>query len=141
MRGIGADPFVLTPRRPLVRALVVPAALMCFAILGCEKRDTTTTTPTTQDPVKAGDGGTAATGPTDANPNVAASDVILLGEVGSLTGSEATFGISTQRGIQMAVDEWNAKGGVKLADGTTKKLDVRVYDDQGKPEEAANAVT
>ena len=70
-----------------------------------------------------------------------AADTILLGEVGSLTGSEATFGQSTANGIQMAIDEVNAAGGVKLADGTQKKLAVRVYDDQGKPEEAANAVT
>jgi branched-chain amino acid transport system substrate-binding protein len=120
-----------------MRALVVPAALMCFAILGCEKRET----PKDGDPKPGAADGGAATAPADANPTVASADVILLGEVGSLTGSEATFGISTQRGIQMAVDEWNAKGGVTLADGTTKKLDVRVYDDQGKPEEAANAVT
>ena len=71
----------------------------------------------------------------------ASTDIILLGEVGSLTGSEATFGISTQRGIQMAVDEVNGQGGVSLSDGTHKKVDVRVYDDQGKSEEAANAVT
>jgi branched-chain amino acid transport system substrate-binding protein len=117
-----------------VRALVFVPAVLCFAILGCEKREP----PTTDS--KAGDAG-AADVATPAPTNVASSDVILLGEVGSLTGSEATFGISTQRGIQMAIDEVNAAGGVKLADGTQKKLDVRVYDDQGKPEEAANAVT
>ena len=83
-------------------------------------------------------------GPTSqpsATPAGPAGDIILLGEVGSLTGSEATFGISTRNGVQMAIEEWNAKGGVTLADGSKKKLDVRVYDDQGKPEEAANAVT
>ena len=72
---------------------------------------------------------------------VSDSDTILFGEVGSLTGSEATFGISTKNGIQMAVDEVNAQGGVSLASGQKKKIAVRVYDDQGKPEEAANAVT
>ena len=56
--------------------------------------------------------------------------------MGSLTGSEATFGISTRNGIELAINEVNAAGGVK-----GKKLEVRVYDDQGKPEEAANAVT
>ncbi|MBM4377949.1 MAG: ABC transporter substrate-binding protein [Deltaproteobacteria bacterium] len=63
-----------------------------------------------------------------------ASDVILLGEVGSLTGAEATFGQSTHEGIQLALEQANAAGGVN-----GKKLEVRVYDDQGKPEEAANA--
>jgi branched-chain amino acid transport system substrate-binding protein len=70
----------------------------------------------------------------------AAEDVILLGEVGSLTGSEATFGKSTQAGIQMAIDEVNAAGGITL-NGKPMKVAVRVYDDQGKPEEAANAVS
>lgn len=123
--------------RALSSALVLPSALVAALSLaglaGCEKRDAGTgtagTAPApTSEPVP----------PTGAPP---AGDVILLGEVGSLTGSEATFGISTQRGIQMAIEEVNAQGGVKLADGTQKKVDVRVYDDQGKPEEAANAVT
>ncbi|HJT24931.1 MAG TPA: ABC transporter substrate-binding protein [bacterium] len=65
------------------------------------------------------------------NPNE-----IRIGEYGSLTGSQATFGISTQNGIQLAVDEVNAAGGVN-----GKTLKVMVLDDQGKPEEAAVAVT
>lgn len=75
---------------------------------------------------------------TAAPPEGAAADqsTILIGEVGSLTGAQATFGVSTQRGVEFAVAEANAAGGVK-----GKKLAVQVYDDQGKPEEAANAVT
>jgi branched-chain amino acid transport system substrate-binding protein len=61
---------------------------------------------------------------------------ILIGEVGSMTGSEATFGTSTHQGIEMAVNEANAKGGVN-----GRKLRVIAVDDQGKPEEAATAVT
>jgi branched-chain amino acid transport system substrate-binding protein len=49
-----------------------------------------------------------------------------------MTGDEATFGDSTDKGIRLAVDEQNAKGGVK-----GKKLAVKTYDTQGKPEEAA----
>lgn len=61
---------------------------------------------------------------------------ILLGEVGSMTGSSATFGTSTHNGIDLAVREINTAGGVK-----GKKLRVISLDDQGKPEEAATAVT
>ncbi|ATB31159.1 ABC transporter substrate-binding protein [Melittangium boletus] len=61
---------------------------------------------------------------------------ILIGQVGSLTGSEATFGISARNGIAMAVQEANAAGGVK-----GRPLAVRVYDSQGRPEEAAQAAT
>jgi branched-chain amino acid transport system substrate-binding protein len=64
------------------------------------------------------------------------SDEILIGEYGSLTGTTATFGISTKNGIQMAIDEANAAGGV-----LGKKLRVIVEDDQGKPEEAQTVVT
>ncbi|ATB26693.1 ABC transporter substrate-binding protein [Melittangium boletus] len=61
---------------------------------------------------------------------------VLLGEVGSLTGAQAAFGISSRNGFDMALQEINAAGGVK-----GKKLVVRVYDSQGRPEDAAQAAT
>lgn len=61
---------------------------------------------------------------------------ILVGEYGSLTGSDATFGLSTNKGIRMALDEVNNKGGIK-----GKKIKLITLDNQGKPEEAAQAVT
>jgi branched-chain amino acid transport system substrate-binding protein len=61
---------------------------------------------------------------------------IIVGEVGSMTGSEATFGISSDRGIKLAVQEANAAGGVKA-----RQLEVHALDDQSKPEEAATAAT
>lgn len=63
-------------------------------------------------------------------------DVIKIGEYGSLTGLTATFGINTDRGIKMAVERINQEGGL-----LGKKVVVIVEDDQGKPEEAATAVT
>ncbi len=66
----------------------------------------------------------------------AADDAIKIGEVGSTTGSEATFGVATHQGVELAIKEINATGGVK-----GKKLQVILLDDQGKPEEAATAVT
>src|SRR5277367_6332355 len=65
------------------------------------------------------------------NPNE-----ILIGEYGSLTGSQATFGISTENGIQLALEEANAAGGVN-----GKTLKVIVFDDEGKPSEATLGVT
>lgn len=61
---------------------------------------------------------------------------IKIGEYGSLTGSEATFGTSTHNGIMLAMDAFNAQGGLN-----GKKIKVITVDDQGKPEEAASAVT
>lgn len=66
----------------------------------------------------------------------AGGDEILFGEVGSLTGQEATFGVSSKKGIELAVKEINAAGGL-----LGKKIRVITYDDQGKPTEAAAAAT
>jgi branched-chain amino acid transport system substrate-binding protein len=64
------------------------------------------------------------------------ADEIIIGEYGSLTGSTATFGISTKNGIDIAVDEINKAGGI-----LGKKVRVVVEDDQGKAEEAQTVVT
>lgn len=61
---------------------------------------------------------------------------ILVGEYGSLTGAQATFGTSTHQGIVLAIEEVNAAGGIK-----GRKIKVLTEDDQSKQEEAANAVT
>ncbi|MGB8930677.1 MAG: ABC transporter substrate-binding protein [Anaeromyxobacteraceae bacterium] len=71
-----------------------------------------------------------------AAPAAAVGDVIVLGHVGSLTGAEATFGDSSEKGLRLAIDDANAKGGVK-----GKRIELKTYDDQGKPEEAAVAST
>lgn len=61
---------------------------------------------------------------------------IVIGEYGSLTGGQATFGTSTHNGIMLAVGEINAAGGIN-----GRKLKVLTEDDQSKPDEAASAVT
>jgi branched-chain amino acid transport system substrate-binding protein len=61
---------------------------------------------------------------------------IVIGQFGSMTGSEATFGISTDEGIKLAIDEANAAGGIK-----GKKIKLVTMDNQGKAEEAAAVVT
>lgn len=62
--------------------------------------------------------------------------VIRIGEFGSMTGSEASFGISTHRGVKMAIDEVNEQGGVN-----GKKLELITVDNAGKAEETISAVT
>jgi branched-chain amino acid transport system substrate-binding protein len=61
---------------------------------------------------------------------------ILIGEYSSLTGTTATFGLSTHRGLLLAVEDVNNAGGV-----LGKKIHLLTEDDQSKPEEAAPAVT
>ena len=61
---------------------------------------------------------------------------IKLGGVGPLTGEAATFGTSTKQGIEMAVDEWNAKGGI-----LGKKIKLVFADDKGDVAEGATVYT
>jgi branched-chain amino acid transport system substrate-binding protein len=100
-------------------ARAVAVAALALAAAGCEQKKQEST------PQAA---------PTAAAP--AASDTILIGHVASMTGEQATFGESTDNAIKLAIAEANAAGGVK-----GKKLALKTYDDQGKPEEAAIAAT
>jgi branched-chain amino acid transport system substrate-binding protein len=64
------------------------------------------------------------------------AEEIVVGHYASMTGSEATFGRSTDNGILLAVDEINEAGGVN-----GKKIRVITYDDKGDDREAGTAVT
>ncbi len=101
-------------------ARVMAFAALALAAAACEKK-----------PAPAPEGQPAAA-PAAAAP----ADTILIGHVASLTGEQATFGESTDNAIKLAISEINAKGGVK-----GKKVTLKTYDDQGKPEEAAVAAT
>ena len=79
-------------------------------------------------------GGGTATPPEGTKP-APETGPIKIGEYGSLTGSTATFGDSTRKGIDLAIEEINAAGGVK-----GRQLQVLVEDDEGKPESAAAVV-
>jgi branched-chain amino acid transport system substrate-binding protein len=63
------------------------------------------------------------------------SDVIKIGEFASMTGSEATFGQSSHKGTQLAIDDLNAAGGV-----LGKKLDLQMEDDQSQAGQPATVV-
>lgn len=64
------------------------------------------------------------------------TDTITIGEYGSLTGPQASFGQSTDNGLRMAVAEVNAAGGVN-----GKKIEVRSYDDASSAAQAKTVVT
>jgi branched-chain amino acid transport system substrate-binding protein len=65
------------------------------------------------------------------------TDELVIGEYGSLTGNDATFGQSTKAGVEMALDDLVAKQEGKIGGLTAR---VVVEDDQGRAEEAATAV-
>jgi len=61
---------------------------------------------------------------------------IKIGGVGPLTGEAATFGAATKNGYDLAVAEWNAKGGV-----LGKQVKMTFADDKGDPAEGATVFT
>ena len=61
---------------------------------------------------------------------------IVVGEYGSMTGPEATFGDSTDEGVKLAVKEINEKGGVNR-----RQIKLIADDDEGKQGEAVTVVT
>jgi branched-chain amino acid transport system substrate-binding protein len=64
-------------------------------------------------------------------------DEIVIGEYGSLSGNDATFGQSTKAGVEIALAELEAQ---KQSQIGGMKLRAVVEDDQGRPEEAATVV-
>ncbi len=110
-------------------------ATLTLMVAGCEKKPQPA--PSDTEAGKQAAQGSTLTAPPTATPTPPASgDTLLLGVSTSLTGGQATFGVSTRNGIEMALKEANAAGPTR-----GKKLEMRVYDDQGKPEEAAQATT
>ena len=59
---------------------------------------------------------------------VRAQEVLKIGAIGSLSGGGTAWGLATQRGAQMAIDEVNAAGGLKVGDKTYKPTLVMVDD-------------
>jgi branched-chain amino acid transport system substrate-binding protein len=105
-----------------------PALVLALALAaagGCQKKS---------EPQQAPAGASGSSGATAAGGGAAGK--IVLGHVASLSGSEATFGQSTDHGIRLAVEEQNAAGGIK-----GRPIEVKTLDNQGKPEESAVAAT
>ncbi|MFM9958537.1 MAG: ABC transporter substrate-binding protein [Phycisphaerales bacterium] len=94
---------------------------------GCEKKESSNT------------GGGAGTGGGSPAPS-ASTDRIKIGHYGSLTGSKATFGKSTDNGIKLAVKEINAAGGVSIG-GAKRMVELVSEDTEGKAEKAGTVVT
>jgi branched-chain amino acid transport system substrate-binding protein len=113
------------------RGAIAAATALAFAILplsACGKK---------KDSSGGSAGSSAGTGPASGSQAAPPSkDAIIVGHFASMTGPQATFGISTDNAIRLATKERNAKGGVK-----GRQVEIVTLDDAGKQSEAATAVT
>lgn len=80
---------------------------------------------------------TSSPSPTTSSPSPTppAKDIII-GVVAPLTGDSATFGKSTQEGVELAQAEWNAKGGINGS-----QIVLKLADDKSDPTEGAAGIT
>ena len=62
------------------------------------------------------------------------ADTVKIGGLAPLTGNLSIYGIATDNGVKMAIDEINAAGGV-----LGKQIEYIVYDEKGDATEAVNA--
>ncbi|MDR1219200.1 MAG: ABC transporter substrate-binding protein [Treponema sp.] len=62
------------------------------------------------------------------------TDVITIGGIFPLSGSVAVYGVECKNGIELAIEEINAQGGIN-----GKKIALISEDDEGNPEKTVNA--
>src|SRR5579864_4172084 len=68
-----------------------------------------------------------------AKPAIAAKEPILIGYLPALTGPSSSTGVGINRGVQLAVQEINAAGGIG-----GRKLELITRDTQSDPTKAVN---
>ncbi len=72
--------------------------------------------------------------PEETQPPAPAAEPIKIGLLSPLTGAVPTFGQSTREGVELAVKEWNAKGGI-----LGRQIQLLVEDSQCEADPAVNA--
>ena len=101
---------------------LVMAAAMVLALVACGGNTNTNNSGNSGNAGNSGDTGSNTDGAT----------VIRIGGIGPLTGDAATYGVATQLGAQVAVDEINALGG-------DIQFEYNFQDDTGVAETAVSA--
>lgn len=97
-----------------ILSIALAAAMMALTVTGCGG--------------KGDESGAPASG------GQAEGDTIKIGGLAPLTGAVSVYGVATNNGIQIAVDEINAAGGIN-----GKKIDYIFQDEKGDATEAVNA--
>jgi branched-chain amino acid transport system substrate-binding protein len=116
------------------RTIFTSFMLLAVVLAGCASA--TPTAPAGQTPAATSAG--AAASPTAASTSAgtasSAGGTIKVALLAPLSGQNPTFGISQRNAVTMAVNEWNAKGGL-----LGKQIELIVQDSQCAPDPAVNA--
>lgn len=101
-----------------ILAFSLAACMTVPFLAGCSSKDTTTTDDSAASTADSGD----------------FTGTLVIGGIGPVTGGAAVYGNAVKNGIQLAVDEINAAGGVNGI-----KLELNFQDDEHNEEKAVNA--
>ncbi len=113
--------------------------LMGVVLSACGPSATTTEAPAapaaTEPPTQATEA------PAATEPPAAAEKTAIVGFTASLTGSLNVESTRQNNGFKLWMDQVNAAGGIKLADGTTVKFDSKFYDDESNKDRVQELYT
>ncbi len=101
--------------------LFLAVILVVGLLSGCGKKEETNGPDTSQEGSETGD---------------KTKEEVKIGTIGPLTGDVASYGISTKKGVEVAVDEFNEKGGIN-----EKPVRLISEDTRGEQTETANAAS
>lgn len=65
------------------------------------------------------------------------NEEITIGVTGPLTGPTANSGVAIKEGMEVAIKEWNERGGIEV-DGEQKQIKMIFEDNQGEPSEGVS---
>ena len=101
-------------------SLALASVLVISSFAGCGSKEESTATNDSQDAAETSE----STG----------ADTFKIGGIGPVTGGAAAYGTAVKNGIQLAVDEINAAGGIN-----GKQIEYKFEDDEHNAEKAVNA--
>ena len=104
-----------------ILAFSLAACMTVPFLAGCSSKDTTTSDNSTADAASTADSGDF-------------TGTLVIGGIGPVTGGAAVYGNAVKNGMQLAIDEINAAGGVNGI-----KLELNFQDDEHNEEKAVNA--
>jgi ABC-type branched-subunit amino acid transport system substrate-binding protein len=115
--------------------LVLSLLVGSLVLLGCGKQEAPKTKAQKPQAEKA------ATPAAQASPEAKGAKTVIIGYTSSQTGKLKTEGVRQVDGVNLWIEQVNAKGGVKLADGTTVKFAAKTYDDESNKDRVQELYT
>ena len=122
-------------RRRIIATLL--AGTLALSLTACGGASATTSAPSAEATTEVAT--EEAEAPTETPAETPEGDAITLGVIGPMTGSLAVYGTHIKAGVDLAIEQINADGGVTVGD-KTYMLTTEVKDDQGDSTECLNSI-